>query len=207
MSSLVIHLGPDGSWGSYSLPRMLGLLLFFSVAVTTVTVGLTGAIFTDTETVGANTFTAGTIDIAAAPASAVVSFSNMVPGDETVGAVTVTNDGSLELRYSITSTTTENTLAAQLDMTIKTGVTTCTSGGFDTDGFVQYGPADLGSVSGIDVIGDPAQGVQGGERVLAGAGTEDLCIRVELPIAIGNSSQGVTTTAVFNFYAEQTANN
>ena len=136
VNTLVIHLGPDGSWGSYSLHRLLGLLLFFSVAVTTVTVGLTGALFTDTEAVGGNTFTAGTVDIAAAPASAVVSFSNMAPGDEAVGAVTVTNDGSLEMRYSITSTTTENTLAAQLDMTIKTGVTTCTTGGFDTDGFV-----------------------------------------------------------------------
>ena len=207
VNTLVIHLGPDGSWGSYSLHRLLGLLLFFSVAVTTVTVSLTGALFTDTESVGGNTFTAGTVDIAAAPASAVVSFSNMAPGDEAVGAVTVTNDGSLEMRYSITSTTTENTLAAQLDMTIKTGVTTCTTGGFDTDGFVQYGPADLGSVAGVDVVGDPAQGAQAGDRVLQASNNEALCIRVSLPFSTGNSFQGLTTSATLNFNAEQTANN
>ncbi len=207
MNSFVVHLGPEGAWGTYSLPRLLGLALFFAVSVTTVTVGLTGAVFTDTETVGANTFTAGTVDIAAAPASAVVSFSDMAPGDVSVGGVTVTNDGSLEMRYSVTSTTTENTLAAQLDLTIKTGVTTCTTAGFDTDGFVQYGPADLGSVAGVDVIGDPTQGAQAGDRVLQASNNEALCIRVSLPITTGNSFQGLTTSATLNFSAEQTANN
>ena len=207
MNSFVVHLGPEGAWGTYSLPRLLGLALFFAVSVTTVTVGLTGAVFTDTETVGANTFTAGTVDIAAAPASAVVSFSDMAPGDVSVGGVTVTNDGSLEMRYSVTSTTTENTLAAQLDMTIKTGVTTCTTAGFDTDGFVQYGPDDLGSVAGLDVIGDPAAGPDDGDRVLQASNNEALCIRVSLPITTGNSFQGLTTSATLIFSAEQTANN
>ncbi|MCH7735209.1 MAG: hypothetical protein IH961_08345 [Chloroflexi bacterium] len=207
MGSLVIHLGPDGSWGTYSLPRLLGLALFFSASVTTALIGVTGAIFTDTETVGANTFTAGTIDISALPASAVVSFSDMAPGDESVGAVTVTNNGSLELRYSVTSTTTEDTLAAQLDMTIKVAVSTCTTAGFDVDGVVLYGPSDLGSVAGLNVIGDPAPGVQGGERVQGASDFEALCIRVSLPIATGNAFQGLTTTATLNFSAEQTANN
>ena len=170
-------------------------------------IGVTGAIFTDTETVGANTFTAGTIDISALPASAVVSFSDMAPGDESVGAVTVTNNGSLELRYSVTSTTTEDTLAAQLDMTIKVAVSTCTTAGFDVDGIVLYGPADLGSVAGLNVIGDPDPGVQGGERVQGASDEEALCIRVSLPIATGNAFQGLTTTATLNFSAEQTANN
>ncbi len=200
-------LGSVTSLAGGSVTRLVTAVLFFAVSVTAIVIGVTGAIFTDTEAVGANTFTAGTVDIAASPASAVVSFSGMAPGDESVGALTVDNDGSLELRYALTSTTTENVMAADLDMTIKVGVTTCTSGGFDTDGSTLYGPADLGSTTGIDVIGDPAQGVQGGERVLAGAGSEILCIKVELPIAIGNTSQGVTTTAQFNFAAEQTANN
>ncbi len=207
MGSLVIHLGPDGSWGTYSLPRLLGLALFFSASITTAVVGVTGAIFTDTQAVGANTFTAGTIDISAAPASAVVSFSDMAPGDESVGAATVTNNGSLEMRYSVTSNTTEDTLAAQLDMTIKVAVSTCTTAGFDVDGVVLYGPSDLGSVAGLNVIGDPAPGAQAGDRVLQGSDFEALCIRVSLPIGTGNAFQGLTTTATLNFSAEQTANN
>ncbi|MCH7735208.1 MAG: hypothetical protein IH961_08340 [Chloroflexi bacterium] len=205
-----VSIGMVGSVTSLaggSVTRLVIAALFFAVSVTAVVIGVTGAVFTDTQSVGANTFTAGTVDIAASPASAVVSFSSMAPGDEVVGALTVDNDGSLELRYAVTSTTTENVMAADLDMTIKTGVTTCTIGGFAADGTIVYGPDDLGSTGGIDVIGDPAQGVQGGERVLAGAGSEVLCIRVLLPLSIGNASQGVTTTAQFNFAAEQTANN
>ena len=200
-------VGSVTSLAGGSATRLVTAALFFGVSVAAIVIGVTGAVFTDTESVGANTFTAGTVDIATTPASAVVSFSNMAPGDESVGELTVDNDGSLELRYSVTATTTENVMAADLDMTIKTGVTTCTIGGFATDGSIIYGPADLGSTAGIDVIGDPTQGADAGDRVLAGAGSEALCIRVELPLSIGNSSQGVTTTAQFNFAAEQTANN
>ena len=99
------------------------------------------------------------------------------------------------------------TLAAQLDLTIKTGVTTCTNAEFDTDGAVIYGPADLGSIAGIDVIGDPAQGDQGGERTLAASANEDLCFNVELPSATNDTFQGLTTTATFTFEAEQTSSN
>ncbi len=200
-------VGSVTSLAGGSAARLITAALFFGVSVAAIVIGITGAVFTDTESVGANTFTAGTVDIAASPASAVVSFSNMAPGDESVGALTVDNDGSLELRYAVTATTTENVMAADLNMTIKTGVTTCTIGGFSTDGSIIYGPADLGSTAGIDVIGDPTQGSDAGDRVLSGAGSETLCIRVDLPLSIGNSSQGVTTTAQFNFAAEQTANN
>ena len=190
-----------------SVTRLITAALFFGVSVAAIVIGVTGAVFTDTESVGANTFTAGTVDIAASPASAVVAVPFMAPGDETVGELTVSNDGSLELRYAVTATTTENVMAADLDLTIKTGVTTCTIAGFSTDGSIIYGPDDLGSTAGIDVIGDPTQGDDTGDRVLSGAGSETLCLRVALPISIGNSSQGVTTTAQFNFAAEQTANN
>ncbi len=40
------------------------------------------------------------------------------PGDSVVDDITVTNSGSLEARYAVSSTTTENTLAAQLHLTI-----------------------------------------------------------------------------------------
>ena len=143
------------------------------------------------------------------PTTALVTFSNMAPGDEVVNPITVSNNGSLQLRYAVTSTTTENTLAAQLDMTIKSGVTTCTTGDFGTDGTVLYGPDDLGSMTpGDNVIGNPAQGDDPpGDRTLAASSSEVLCFKVSLPISTGNTFQNGTTTATFDFQSEQTTNN
>ena len=184
-----------------------------TIAVLAVTAGLLSlsvlALFTDTASVPANAFTTGTVDINTSPTTALVTFSNMAPGDEVVSPITVSNDGSLQLRYAVTSTTTENTLAAQLDLTIKSGVTACTTGGFDTDGSVLYGPDDLGSTTpGDNVIGNPAQGDNPpGDRTLAASASEVLCFKVSLPIATGNTFQNVTTTATFAFQSEQTTNN
>src|SRR5262249_20225092 len=75
--------------------------------------------FTDTATVDANTFTSGTVDLTRTPITAAIGFANMAPGDSTAGAITVTNSGTLPMRYAVTSATTENVLAAQLDLSIR----------------------------------------------------------------------------------------
>jgi hypothetical protein len=165
------------------------------------------ALFTATQSVPANTFTTGTIDISTSPTTALVSFSAMMPGDQVTAPITVTNAGTAQLRYAITSTTTEATLAAQLDLTIKSGVTTCTNGGFSASGTVLYGPADLGSTGGTNVVGSPTQGSQAGDRTLNASANEILCFNVSLPSGTGNTFQGLTDTATFAFQAEQTANN
>lgn len=164
------------------------------------------AVFTDSQAVAANTFSTGNVDISTTPASALVTFSSMMPGDQVTAPITVTNAGSSSLRYAITSTTTENPLAAQLDMTIKSGVTTCTNAGFSASGTVLYGPGDLGTMAGVNVVGDPAQGAQAGDRTLA-SGNEVLCFNVSLPLSTGNAFASLSTTATFNFQAEQTVNN
>ena len=165
------------------------------------------ALFTDTQSVPANAFATGTIDISTTPTSALVTFSNMLPGDQVTAPITVTNAGANQLRYAITSTTTENTLAAQLDLTVKSGVTTCTNGGFGASGTVIYTTGDLGNTTAVNVVGDPAQGAQSGDRTLNGSANEVLCFNVSLPLATGNTYQGLTSTATFAFVAEQTANN
>ena len=165
------------------------------------------AVFTDTQSVTDNTFSTGSVDLSTNPTTALVTLSDMAPGDEVTNPITVSNAGSLELRYAVTSTTTENVLAAQLDLTIKTGVTTCTNGGFGASGTVIYGPGDLGSVAGTNVIGNPAQGPDTGDRTLSGSSNEILCFNVKLPLSTGNSYQSLTTTATLAFQAEQTKNN
>ena len=186
--------------------KLLLSIAVFAVAASVLALG-SNAVFTSTASNDANTFTTGTVVISTSPATAFITYSGMAPGDKVTSALTVSNAGTLQLRYAVTSTTTENTLAAQLDLTIKSDVTTCTNGGFDTDGTVLYGPADLGSTTGIDVIGDPTQGADTDDRTLNASASEVLCFQASLPLATGDSFQGLTSTATFAFQAEQTANN
>lgn len=186
--------------------RLITSGLVLSAAGGALVVTATGALFTDSAVVSANSFTTGTLDVSASPASAVFNISNMAPGDVQYAPLTISNDGSLEMRYALSSTTTENTLAGQLDMTINTGVTSCDASGFSS-GTTVYGAGDLGSTSGVKLIGDPATGAQTGDRTLAASASETLCFKVILPLATGNSFQGTTTTATLTAAAEQTANN
>ncbi len=174
--------------------------------------GLAGfAVFIDQATVTGNNFTTGSVVISTTPTTALVTFKNMAPGDsvQPAAGIVVSNDGTLELRYAITSSA-DNAdalgLNAALDLTIREiDVTLPSTPCNDFDGAILYGPADLGSVAGINLVGDPAQGAQGGERVLT-AGTETLCFRVELP-STATGPEGGSSTATFTFDAEQTVNN
>ena len=175
-------------------------------AVGLFTVGV-NALYTDTATVPANTFTTGDLDLTASPASAAIVYSGMIPGDTVTQPLTVANTGSAALRYAMQSTTTENVLAAQLDLTVKVGVSSCTTAGFDASGTLLYGPGDLGATAAMAVFGSSAQGAQAGDRTLSSGATETLCLRVQLPLSSSNSFQGTSTTATFSMVAEQTANN
>lgn len=188
--------------------------LGLSLATATLAVTATGAIFTDSAAVGSNAFSTGTVDLSTSVASDLVSFTSpkMLPGDSIVDAVTVTNAGNVELRYAISSATTENVLAAQLDLTVwaeaaeadATANTTCDSTAPTT---VLYAAADLGSTTGVNLVGDAAQGSQTGDRALAAAVSEILCFKVALPTTTGNTFQNLSSTATFTFAGEQTANN
>jgi hypothetical protein len=176
------------------------------VAATGASWEMTGAIYTDIEAVDNNTFSVGTLDISATPATALFTAPAMAPGDSVTEPLTVGNDGSLDLRYAIESETDEDVLAAQLIMTIKSGVTTCDDADWDADGSVLYNGI-LGSTTVEVLVGSKVQGADAGDRDLAPTASEELCFHVELPTSAPDASQGITTTATFTFYAEQTVNN
>ena len=190
--------------------RLLITGLIFAAAVGAGITSMTGALFSDSDVVGANTFSTGTLVLDTSPTSAVVSLSAMAPGDVDNGQMTVTNNGSLQLRYAVTSNTTENVLAAELDMTIWDEAaepvvdSTCDA---SAPASVLYGPADLGNTTAINIIGDPTFGAQAGDRVLAASSNEILCFRVELPLSSGSAYEGLTSTAALTFSSEQTKNN
>ena len=169
------------------------------------------AVFTSSAAVPANTFTAGTVILSTTPTTALVTFSNMAPGDQVTAPLTVTNSGTLALRYAVSSVATNldtKGLMSQLVLTIKTGVTTCTTGGFAATGTNAYSGI-LGAATATKLVGDAAQGNQAGDRVLPPTtlNSEVLCFNVSLPLVTGDALQGATTTATFTFNAEQTANN
>jgi hypothetical protein len=186
-----------------TVPRLVGV----AAAFTLLSVPSVSALFVDAKAVGANQFVTGTVDISVSPASAVLTVAGMMPGDTVTAPVTVTNSAGQALRYAIVATTTENVLAAQLDLTVKSGVAACTNAGFGSTGTVLAGPADVGSTTGRAMLGSVATGAQGGDRTLAGGAAETLCLQVSLAATTSNAYQSLSTTATLTFAAEQIANN
>lgn len=159
------------------------------------------AIFTDTATVTNNAFTSGSIDITASPASAAIGFTNMMPGDSVNGSLTVQNAGASQLRYAMTSASTNadtKNLRDAITLEIRTEGTSCAT----FDGAVLYS-----STLGAAAFGDVTTGNQAGDRTLNGGVSEVLCLRASLPSGTASSYQSAATTATFTFEAEQTANN
>jgi predicted ribosomally synthesized peptide with SipW-like signal peptide len=195
--------------------KLAGTAVVLAAMVALTTVG-TLALFTSQSEVGANAFDTGTIVLSTSPQSAVVSYANMMPGDNSTNPLVVSNNGSSGLRYAMSSSATNESpspknLKDQLVLTVKTvDATTPVTPCNEFDGSTLYA-GDLDSTNG-KIIGDVATGqngvaASGGDRSLANATSETLCFRVELPTATGNSYQGATSTATFTFNAEQTKNN
>ena len=160
------------------------------------------AVFSDSKALGANTFTTGSVVITDAPATSLVTFANMAPGDFIVAPLLLTNGGTLQQRYAMsTGTTNANSkaLAGQLVLTVREYQAPGCSA---ETGTVLY----TGALSG-GAIGSNTQGAQAGDRVLNAAANEQICFKVQLPLATGNAFQTATTTATFTFDAEQTVNN
>jgi camelysin-like metallo-endopeptidase len=165
---------------------------------------ITQAVWTDSQAVTGNTFSTGSVDISTTPTSALVTLSGMVPGDKVTAPLTVSNAGTLQLRYAMsTGISGSTTLSDGLELQVKSGVTTCSNAGFGTDGTDVYATGTLTA----GAIGNPAQGSQTGDRTLNASAGEVLCFQVRLPSGASSSLQGLSTTATFTFAAEQTTNN
>jgi len=169
-----------------------------------VTAVVSGVVFNDSKPDTAKTFTSGSVDLTSSPATAAFDVPLMAPGDVVTAPLTVTNTGTLAYRYSVVSVTTENALAAQLRLSIKSGVANCTTGGFSATGIAAYGPSVLGSTApGTKVMGDVLLGHQSGDRTLAPGDSEALCAQVMLPTTTPNRFKSQASKAVLTFGAEE----
>jgi predicted ribosomally synthesized peptide with SipW-like signal peptide len=191
------------------MKKVLISLLVIGVVAAIALVGAV-ALFTDSETNPSNSFSTGTVNLAINPATAMFTVGNMVPGDVDYSGIQVTNSGSLELRYAMTTTADGNsTLDEQLDLTVDV----VTGAGNDTIWFTAddvVGEANIWGPDGalsVAAFGDPTQGADTGDRTLAASGSERLRFKVTLPLSTPDAYQGTSCTVSFVFDAEQTANN
>lgn len=174
------------------------LFTFIAVGLLAGLGGLAGlAVFTDQEIVADNTFTSGTVDLLLGKTTALVTYSNMAPGDSTGSqSLLVTNNGTLDLSYTVSTTMDTDTgtplLGDELDLTIWEDVNQdgCAAGpGIGDDSAALYGPADLN---------DGALGA----RVLNTSTNETLCFLVEFP-SVATGPQNASADANFVFDATQ----
>jgi predicted ribosomally synthesized peptide with SipW-like signal peptide len=196
--------------GTRRTRRRLLTLVAAALAVLSIGAGqLSLALFTDQESV-AGTFSTGTIDLdGTAIAGLTLTTSAMMPGDTVTDDVLVSNIGTAQLRYALSTASTNadaKLLRNVLTLMVKTvDVTTPGTPCNDFDGTSVLAATVLGaSTAGF---GNPAAGAQAGDRSLAAAASETLCFRVSLPSGTGNPYQGAATTTTFTFDAEQTASN
>ena len=173
------------------------------------------ALFTDQQTDN-SVFTTGTVSLDPAKIAAMdLTSSAMMPGDTKTSSVEVKNTGTVQLRYAVSQSSTNadtKNLRGSLLTTVKTadagsGTDFATDGDYcdDATGTTLHASAALGATG--NLVGDPTQGSQTGDRTLNASASEVLCFYVNLPIGTANALQGATSTTTFTFDAEQTANN
>jgi spore coat-associated protein N len=163
------------------LAALATLLLAAAVAVGS------GANFTASSANPSNTFSTGTLDITNTQSGAIVSMSNMRPGDSQTGTVDITNSGSLSGTFTLAeSNVTGAALAGQLDLSI----TDC--------GDVASADCATGTslYSGkLDSLTSTALGT-----FAAGQGRR-YEFTVTLPSSTGNAFQGTSASAQFDWSA------
>ncbi|EMY34295.1 hypothetical protein D477_010346 [Arthrobacter crystallopoietes BAB-32] len=146
------------------------------------------------------TFSAGTLELSVAAdgaagssvAATSLSMENMYPGNSRAAMLTVSNDGSIPLGYTLAGSAAQPSgLEAGLTVTVHGGGTAANT-------------ATEGTCSGSLIGSGPLTGaLLSDARALAPAAAEELCLRVELPAAAGNELQGTATNAVFTFTGTQ----
>lgn len=174
---------------------LAGLLVTSTIA--TVGAGaMSLAQFTDTKA-STGSWTSGTVILGVSPSTA-FSATGILPGASGSQTVTVSNSGTGDLRYAMSSSSTNTdskNLAAQIDLTIKPG--TCPSAA----------AAIFSAKLSTAALGSSTQGSQAGDRTVAAGSSEELCFSWSFPLASGNAYQAAATTTTFTFDAEQTLNN
>lgn len=135
---------------------------------------------------------------------------SLAPGTSAYRALTVTNTGSIPLRYAVEVESTDTVLAPRLpvDVVVISAATTCNAAAFaGSPTVVSTLGATLGSADGatpVDLIGATTTGQDPGDRLLGVSDAETLCLRVTHPtgLRLGRAAVGATAPATFTLVSE-----
>jgi spore coat-associated protein N len=173
--------------------RTLGVLAVVLAAVC-VAVG-SGANFSAQTANPSNTFTAGTLTMANSQAGAILTASNMKPGDTSNGTVDIENTGSLSGTFSLSRSAlndsdSSNPMSDKLNLVVKdcgnfsSGTPSCDAG----DPNVYSGT--IGAMTGSSALGTYAAGEK-----------HRYQFAVTFDSSAGNAYQGDSSTATFQWNA------
>ena len=167
------------------------------------------ALFSDTASTSPSALVAGTVTLGlSGTASTSLPTTAMAPGQSQYGALTLTNTGNLQQRLSLVSTDSgADGFGATLTLDVVEIVSAAATCNATTSFARPLYSGIAGATAGTAVIGDRAQGQHAGDRVVDAAGSVTYCLRVTLPLATTNASQGKAASLTFTGYAEQTASN
>ena len=172
------------------------------------------ALLTDSKAAGPAAVTSGNVALTLGT----TTFSNFAssasaPGDAKYTLITVTNSGSLALRYSATLTW---SVSNALTQSMQFGVIKVATSSSTCDGTLSWTTAvdnatylakDVtASGTSIALFGNNSTGAQTGDRALAAAASDYLCVRQLEPLTYSTNTV-VTSTLGLTFDSEQTANN
>jgi len=188
-----------------------------AIGATTLT---TSALFTDNDSQSPSIHT-GTVNLVlGGPATFDFAPEGLAPGSSTFMPITVSNSGSLELRYAVsyfgvpgapTATGGTGNLSDILELRMYAVASNlCNVAGTDLVPTINTPPAAAVNwpTSPAALVGSSLPGAQPGDRTLAGGSTtESLCARVDFPSGATNEYQDTSVTLHLVFDAEQTINN
>ncbi len=192
--------------------KLIGTMATLGVLITVMSMSVL-ALFTDSDVVGTNSFATGTLALTTSPTSTVwTGVTDGAPGDKAAGSLTVTNGGSLALRYAVTGSNTDATLSAAMNLRIGLQAGgSCDFPYHNNDGTTTTLTDDTqlyaGALDTAVLMGSIAQGDDPGDRTLAASANEVLCFAVVLPDTATSTVAGLSNTSTFTFDSEQTKNN
>jgi hypothetical protein len=207
--------------------RMWTTIVIIGLAAVGATTLTTSAIFTDNDSASADIKT-GSVDLVVGSTTFASSVALLAPGDSTFLPLTVSNKGSLELRYAISYRAEQlaitpsypdapagnGDLRQMLELrTYAVDATLCNAEGVASIATINRGgvaattwPTDPLEL--VKLVGDTTSGLDAGDRTLPGASAAaSLCARVDFKLGADNSYQNTGAKLTLVFDAEQTLNN
>lgn len=154
------------------------------------TVTRSSASFADQEAVSGNRLGAGTLDIGFGDTTAIFTAYDLAAGDAVNGNLLVRNDGTLPLKYELTSFAPAGLLRDVIDITAWNGSGACPSSA--PAGAAVWRPLDARA----DAPAAPTAGT------LAVGATQLVCMRADLPISAPTEAQGRRLDLVIGAAAE-----